>query len=70
MLVRKIDPEWFPSEKTDLKVGETIHLDNPHTLINEGKVAPAEEVQGFICDVCGKTLKSKIGLISHARTHA
>ena len=38
VLVKKIDPSWMPSENKDLKVGETINIDNPEKLIEEGKV--------------------------------
>jgi len=37
MLIKKIDPEWYPSEKKDLKVGETIDFDNPKDLIINGQ---------------------------------
>jgi hypothetical protein len=37
MLIKKIDPNWIPSEKKDLKVGETIDFDNPRDLIINGQ---------------------------------
>jgi hypothetical protein len=37
MLIKKIDPNWYPSEKKDLKVGETIEFDNPRELIINGQ---------------------------------
>lgn len=44
MLVKKIDSEWMPSEKPDLKVGENIEITNPKELILQGKaVAVTEE---------------------------
>lgn len=38
MIVKKINPEWFPSEKKDLKVGETIEMTDPKELILKGDV--------------------------------
>lgn len=38
MLVKKIDPEWFPSENKTLAVGEVIDISDPKTLIIAGAV--------------------------------
>lgn len=38
MLVKKKNPEWYPKEKTDLKVGETIEITDPQALILAGDV--------------------------------
>ena len=38
MLVRKKNPEWYPNEKKDLKVGETIEITDPKALILAGDV--------------------------------
>lgn len=44
MLVKKKNPEWFPSENKFLKVGETIDITDPKALIlNESVVAVNEE---------------------------
>ena len=67
--VVKVDPEWFPIEKPDLKVGETIDITNPQTLLDQGKVKLAKEEEEYKCDVCGFVAKSKIGLIGHAKKH-
>lgn len=37
MLIKKVDSNWYPSEKKDLKVGETIEFDNPRDLIINGQ---------------------------------
>lgn len=37
MLVKKVSSEWKPSEKPDLKVGETIEITDPKDLILQGK---------------------------------
>jgi len=37
-LVRKIDPEWAPSENPTLGVGEEIEISDPGKLVDEGKV--------------------------------
>lgn len=38
MLVKKIDPEWFPSENKYLQVGEYVDLSDPRELILAGTV--------------------------------
>jgi hypothetical protein len=38
MLVKKKNPEWFPSENKNLKVGETIDITDPRSLIIGGDV--------------------------------
>lgn len=38
MLVKKVDPEWKPSEYPDLQVGDTVEFDNPRELIIRGQV--------------------------------
>ena len=43
MIVKKKNPEWFPSEKKDLKVGETIEITDPRTLILSGDVIALDE---------------------------
>lgn len=35
-LLRKVKPDWSPSEKRDLKVGETIEVTDPKSLIISG----------------------------------
>ena len=38
MKVKKINPEWAPSENKELKVGETIEITDPRDLILNGDV--------------------------------
>ncbi len=61
MLVKKIDPEWVPSEKKDLLVGETIEITNPRQLITEGKVvaigSSGEEISAY--DLYGVVIASE-----------
>lgn len=38
MIVKKVDSEWTPKEKPDIKVGETIEITDPKALILSGKV--------------------------------
>lgn len=38
MLVKKLNPDWKPSENPDLAVGETIDITDPKSLIIEGSV--------------------------------
>lgn len=36
MLIKKKNPEWFPSENKELKVGDVIDITNPQALILGG----------------------------------
>ncbi len=38
MLVKKVNPEWFPSENKELKVGESVDITDPKQLIVNGDV--------------------------------
>ena len=38
MQVKKINPDWFPSENRELKVGEIVEITNPEELIRKGMV--------------------------------
>lgn len=38
MLVKKVNPDWYPSEKPNLLVGETVEISDPKTLILNGTV--------------------------------
>src|SRR3990167_3038691 len=38
MLVKKENPDWYPSENIHLLVGETIEISDPKTLILNGTV--------------------------------
>jgi len=43
MLVKKKNPEWYPSENKGLKVGETIEITDPKVLIMNGDVVALDE---------------------------
>ncbi len=51
MLVKKKNPEWFPSENKELKVGETVDITDPKALIVSGDVVAVgptgEEVSAY-----------------------
>lgn len=38
MLVKKINPEWFPSENPSLEVGQYVEINDPRDLILSGQV--------------------------------
>lgn len=61
MLVKKINPEWKPSEKPDLKVGETIEISDPKTLILSGvvKAVDAEGMEVSSYDLYGVITKDE-----------
>lgn len=43
MIVKKKNPEWFPSENKKLKVGESIEITDPKALILNGDVVALNE---------------------------
>lgn len=43
MLVKKKNPEWFPSENKELRVGEVIEMTNPQALILSGDAVGLDE---------------------------
>lgn len=43
MLVKKKNPEWYPSEKKDLKVGEVVEITDPEYLIKTEQVVAVDE---------------------------
>lgn len=43
MLVKKKNPEYFPSENKSLKVGETVEITDPRALIVNGDVVGLAE---------------------------
>lgn len=46
MLVKKVNPEWKPSENKDLKVGDTIDMSDPKALILGGDAVAIDEATG------------------------
>jgi predicted transcriptional regulator len=62
MLVKKINSEWFPSEKPDLKVGETIEITDAKALIVSGDVVGigkhGEELSAY--DLYGIMVKNEV----------
>jgi hypothetical protein len=37
-MVEKVAPDWRPAENPDLKVGETVFIQDADVLLREGKV--------------------------------
>lgn len=62
MKVKKINPEWRPSENKDLKVGDIIEITDPKQLIVNGDVVAVNEdnleVSAF--DLYGVVVKSEM----------
>ena len=59
MLVKKINPDWYPAENKYLRVNETIDITNPKALIldgdviaidNTGKEVSAYDLYGVLVD--------------------
>jgi len=48
--------------RVPLEIGEII----PYI---EGQEEEKKEIETFVCDVCGKVCKNKLGLNSHRRQH-
>jgi len=62
MLVKKVNPDWYPSESPRLLVGETIEISDPKTLILNGTVTAVgpngEHITAF--DLYGAMIPSEM----------
>lgn len=62
MLVKKVNPEWKPSENPGIQVGETIEITNPKTLIISGDVVAIDsdgiEISAY--DLYGVVVKTEM----------
>jgi len=43
MKIKKIDPNWYPSENRELKVGETVEITDPKALILSGQAVAVDK---------------------------
>lgn len=78
-LIRKVDPEWKPSEKTDLQVGDTIEISDYRRLVelgtgelvdDSGNVLPLPGTV-FVCGICFDKIGSHIEYVDHVmKNHA
>jgi hypothetical protein len=77
-LLKKIDPEWCPSENKHLKVGEVISWgDNFAELVKRGCAVLVDDKgnelelpgQKFDCPICFTTIEGVMGLVNHLSTH-
>ena len=77
MLVKKIDPEWNPTEKKGLLVGETIDITDFRQLVLNGAVVLVDEQgnetplpgQKFACPVCLRETESLDEFVAHTSSH-
>lgn len=76
-LLKKVNSEWFPSEKKDLKVGETIEITDYTNLVKTG-VAVLVDGSGkelsmpgtsLKCPVCFKEELNIDSFMAHLETH-
>lgn len=62
MLVKKVNPDWFPSENKTLRVGDRIEITDPKSLIINGDVQAigdnGEDVSSF--ELYGQASKSEM----------
>ena len=76
-LVKKVNPEWSPSENPDLKVGETLDVTDYRTLVITGSAVLVDEDgnekplpgQVFSCPVCFYKTDTIDGFTSHVDSH-
>ncbi len=76
-LLKKINDTWNPSEKPDLKVGETLEVTNYEVLVRSGMAVLVDENgnelelpgQKFTCPICFSSLEGVMALTEHLSTH-
>lgn len=76
-LVKKVNELWQPSEKPNLKVGETIEVTAYETLVKEGNAVLVDEAgnelempgQMFTCPICFKQQDGLTSFHDHIATH-
>lgn len=75
--VKKVDPEWSPSENRNLKVGEVIEMTDYVTLVRTGAAILVDEEgneiplpgQVFTCPICFKGSGTVATYIDHVDSH-
>lgn len=76
-LVKKINDLWQPSEKPNLKMGETIEVTAYETLVKEGNAILVDEAgnelempgQFFTCPICFTQSDGLTAFHNHIATH-
>lgn len=76
-LVKKLDPNWKPSENPNLQVGETIEMTDPKVLVQNGQAVLIDKYGNEIrresgilmCPICSYKTDDAFGLASHILTH-
>lgn len=72
-LLRKKNPEWFPSENKGLLVGDTIEISDYRTLVEEGNAELVDEAGTvlplpgtvFVCGICFEKCLSHSDYVAH-----
>ena len=72
-LLKKLDPDWSPSEKPDLKVGETIEMTEVESLVRSGAAVIVDKDgieqplpgQKFACPICYKETETLAQFTAH-----
>lgn len=76
-LLKKMNSEWMPSEKRDLKVGEVLEVTDYVTLVRTGAAILVDEQgnelslpdQVFTCPVCFKESRALPAFVAHVNIH-
>ena len=76
-LLKKISPEWIPTENEGLKVGETVDITDYRQLVLNGIAVLVDEQgnemplpgQKFACPICFKETENLAGFVNHVDGH-
>ena len=76
-LLKKVKPDWSPSENRGLKVGEVIEIGDYRRLVQSGVAILVDEKgselalpgQVFVCPICFSKTESHVDFIAHVNTH-
>lgn len=76
-LLKKVNPDWQPAEKSNLAVGETIEVTDYENLVKSGFAVLVDEKgnemelpgQEFNCPVCFLRINGLLNFTTHVSTH-
>lgn len=78
MLLKKVDPNWYPSENPRLQVGETVDLTSYETLVRAGIAVCVDEAgnemelpnQPLTCPICFQVPLGIYNFVTHVGSHS
>lgn len=76
--LKKVNPDWMPSEKRNLQVGEVFEFNGPYESLIKGGMAILVDAEGneqelpgqkFTCPICFSEIEGLLGFTEHVTSH-